>query len=110
MGITLTTAFGIWNASAGANVINQLEYQTYTDFSGLPSGQGEMHWDCFKPNLTNSTGLKGDQDGMYFFYDYDQNTTCARDALFAWAKWNCQTLGIKGFRLDAVTLSCRLCG
>jgi len=94
--------YGIWNASAGANVINQLEYQTYTDFSGLPSGQGEMHWDCFKPNLTNSTGLKGDQDGMYFFYDYDQNTTCARDALFAWAKWNCQTLGIKGFRLDAV--------
>ena len=22
--------------------------------------------------------------------------------MFAWAKWNCQTLGIKGFRLDAV--------
>lgn len=94
--------YGIWNGAAGMDVVSQLEYQTYTDFSGLPSGMGEMHWDCFKPNLTNSTGLKGDQDGMFFFYDYDQNTSCARDALFEWAKWNCQTLGIKGFRLDAV--------
>lgn len=94
--------YGIWNGAAGQNVIGQLNYQTYTDFSGLPSGLGEMHWDCFKPNQTNSTGLQGDGDAMYFFYDYDQNTTCARDALFAWALWNCQTLGIKGFRLDAV--------
>jgi len=61
-----------------------------------------MHWDCFKPNSIYPTGLSGDQDGMLFFYDYDQNTACARDALFAWALWNCQTLGIKGFRLDAV--------
>ncbi len=94
--------YGIWRATPGADVVSQLVYQTYTDFSGMPSAMGEMHWDCFKPNFTNSTGLQGDQDGMFFFYDYDQNTTCARDALFAWAKWNCETLGIKGFRLDAV--------
>ncbi len=94
--------YGIWNGAIGQNVIGQLNYQTYTDFSGLPSDLGEMHWDCFKPNYTNSTGLSGDQDGMLFFYDYDQNTDCARDALFAWALWNCQALGIKGFRLDAV--------
>jgi len=94
--------YGIWNGAAGQDVAGQLVYQTYTDFSGLPSGLGEMHWDCFKPNYTNSTGLSGDQDGMYFFYDYDQHTSCARDALFAWALWSCQTLGIKGFRLDAV--------
>lgn len=94
--------YGIWSSSRGQDIAGDLIYQTYTDFSGMPSGLGEMHWDCFKPNFTNSTGLKGDQDGMFFFYDYDQNTTCTRDALFAWAKWNCQTLGIKGFRLDAV--------
>ena len=94
--------YGIWNASAAQNVIGQLNYQTYTNFAGMPSGLGAIHWDCFKPNYTNSTGLSGDQDGMYFFYDYDQNTSCARDALFEWALWNYQTLGMRGFRLDAV--------
>lgn len=94
--------YGIWNASAAQNVIGQLNYQTYTNFAGMPSGQGVMNWQCFKPNYTNGTGLSGDQDGMFFFYDYDQNTTCARDALFAWALWNYQTLGMRGFRLDAV--------
>lgn len=93
--------YGIWSQPRGADIINDLRYQTYTDFSGLPSGRGDMNWECFKPN-GNPTGLSGDWDSMDFFYDYDQNTDCVLDTLFEWARWNIATLGMKGFRLDAV--------
>lgn len=79
----------------------RLIYQTYTDFSQLPSGRGGMNWPNFKPN-GNATQLAGDFDAMLFFYDYDQGVPSTRDTLFEWTKWLWQDVNIRGFRLDAV--------
>ncbi|MEL6636977.1 MAG: hypothetical protein AAFR05_09520 [Bacteroidota bacterium] len=96
--------YGIWNATAAADVVGQLDYETYTDFMGMPSGQGGMNFENFRPNSTNtaSTRLDGDWDWLWFFYDYDQNNTSTRDELFAWTKWLWDDVNIRGFRMDAV--------
>lgn len=96
--------YGVWSSSLGQDIVSQVEYQTYTDFSGLPSGQGAMNYDNFKPNSANasSTYLNGDWDSMLFFYDYDQNQQNTQDVLNAWTKWNWENVGIRGFRMDAV--------
>lgn len=94
--------FGIWSGPRSMDIIGDLKYQTYTDFSGLPSGQGAMNWSNFKPNSDRATSLEGDWDGMYFFYDYDQFQTDTKDKLSAWTRWNWSDVGIRGLRMDAV--------
>ena len=94
--------FGIWSAPKSMDIINDLVYQTYTDFSNLPSGQGAMNWSNFKPNLVHPTGLSGDWDYPYFFYDYDQFQVDTKEKLIDWTEWNWQDLGVKGLRMDAV--------
>jgi Alpha amylase, catalytic domain len=96
--------YGIWQATLGQNIVNQLQYQTYTNFNNLPSGQGAMNFENFKPNSANAptTYLNGDWDSMLFFYDYDQNQLSTKNELNAWTKWNWDNVGIRGFRMDAV--------
>ncbi len=96
--------YGIWSGSLGSDIVNQLQYQTYTDFSQVLSGRGQMNYDFFKPNSSNasSTYLNGDWDGMYFYYDYDQFQKKTKDSLIAYAKWNWSDLGVRSFRMDAV--------
>ncbi len=96
--------YGIWNAVAGQDVVGQMNYQTYTDFTQMPSGQGAMNFENFKPNSNNSstTTLGGDWDWLWFFYDYDQNVSDTQTKLFDWTKWLWTDVGIEGFRMDAV--------
>lgn len=105
--------YGIWDAENEADIVNELRYQTFTDFTEMPSGQGGMNWENFKPN-GRPTSLSGDLDAMIFFYDYDQSPVMfgdevgnarARntiDALQEWTKWNHEEIGIDGLRIDAV--------
>ncbi|RJP72423.1 MAG: T9SS C-terminal target domain-containing protein [Ignavibacteriales bacterium] len=94
--------YGIWSGPLSLNIIDELKYQTYTDFTHMPSDQGEMTFANFKPNETNSTKLDGDWDWPWFFYDYDQNVTDTKDKLFAWTNWLWSNVGIRGLRMDAV--------
>ena len=93
--------YGIWSGAVSGDIIDSLRYQTYTDFSTMPSGRGGMHYWNFKPNGAATT-LCGDWDGMWFFYDYDQNQQSTRDSLFEWAKWMWQDVGTRGMRIDAI--------
>lgn len=93
--------YGIWSGFASADVLNSLRIQTYTDFTKMPSGRGGMNWNSFKPNGAPTT-LCGDQDGMWFFYDYDQFAAPARDSLFAWTRWMWEDVGVHGMRVDAI--------
>lgn len=96
--------YGIYSAPRSQDIVNDLLYQTYTDFSNMPSGRGQMNFEFFKPNSTNAstTFLNGDWDGMYFFYDYDQFQKRTKDTLINYAKWNWTDLGVRGLRMDAV--------
>lgn len=97
--------FSIWNASAGLDVAGQLEYQTYTDFSSLPSGRGGMNYSEFRPSSSGAAygeTLAGEWNTMYFFYDYDQSQQDLRDTLYEWSEWLWDDVGIRGFRMDAV--------
>ncbi len=93
--------YGIWSAEVNGDIVDSLGYQTYTDFSAMPSGRGGMHYWNFKPNGT-PTSLCGDWDGMWFFYDYDQNQQSTRDTLYEWSKWMWEEIGIRGMRVDAI--------
>ncbi len=93
--------YGIWNASAGQDVVDQLRYQTYTDFTDLPSGRGDMTGANFRPN-GNPTCLCGDQDFMWFFYDYDHSVQSTTDSLIAYTEWNWDELDVRGLRMDAI--------
>jgi hypothetical protein len=88
---------------AAGDVVSQLQYQTYTNFSNLPSGRGGLNFEAFKPNTANAstTFLSGDWDSMLFFYDYDQFQPQARDTLIAWTKWSWD-IGVRGLRMDAI--------
>jgi len=96
--------YGIWSGPRGRDVANEILYQTYTDYSNMPSGRGQMNYEFFKPNSANqyTTHLSGDWDGMYFFYDYDQFQARTRDTLINWTKWNWTELGVRGLRMDAI--------
>lgn len=93
--------YGIWSTSKSQDVQAEMRYQTYTDFSSLPSGQGSMNYLNFKPN-GNPTNLGGDWDYMYFFYDYDQGVADTRQKLIDWSQWLWDDVGIRGLRMDAV--------
>ena len=90
---------GIWNGSM--DIQYQVIYQTYTDFTSLPSGQGSMDQSNFRPN-GNPTQLAGDLDAMLFFYDYDQDVLSTREGLRDWTQWLDSDVGIEGLRMDAV--------
>ncbi len=116
--------YGIWNGSS--DVASQLLYQTYTDFTNMPSAPtGTItiggspvnvngNYNNFKPNNNNATGgylLSNSWDDMQFFYDYDQvlnsgDNNAARltttNLLNNWTYWNYETLGVRGLRMDAV--------
>jgi hypothetical protein len=96
--------YGIWSTARNANIVNDLIYLTYTNFNNMPSGLGAMNFESFRPNTAtqNSETLRGDQNAMLFFYDYDQNNTTTMNVLKDWTKWNWNNVGIRGFRLDAV--------
>ncbi len=84
------------------NIQSDIVYQTYTDFTSMPSGRGGMNWQNFKPNGINSTTLCGDWDWPWFFYDYDQYIQTTKDSLFVWTAWLWNDVGIRGLRMDAV--------
>ena len=94
--------YGIWSLPRNMDIINDLVYQTYTDFSTMPSGQGSMNWANFRPNLDNTTGLTGDWDNPTFFYDYDQFQADTKEKLIEWTEWNWTDVGVRGLRMDAV--------
>jgi alpha-amylase len=94
--------YGIWSGSRSQNIVNELIYQTYTDFTNMPSGLGSMTYQNFKPNSTNPTKLDGNWDWPWFFYDYDQNVPSTKSALFDWTRWLWNDIGIRGLRMDAV--------
>lgn len=93
--------YSIWDGTNMLDAQSDLIYETYTDFTQMPSGRGGMTWENFKPN-GNPTQLSGDQDGMWFFYDYDQDQPATRDSLFAFTKWMFEDIGIQGIRADAI--------
>ncbi|MCB0568881.1 MAG: T9SS type A sorting domain-containing protein [Phaeodactylibacter sp.] len=101
--------YGIWydpeGPAPGFNVnMADLVYETYTDFTNMPSNQGEMNFEYFKPNSNNAatTYLAGDWDWLWFFYDYDQFQPQTANALSDWTEWLWDNVGIRGFRMDAV--------
>ncbi|RZM13595.1 MAG: DUF1939 domain-containing protein, partial [Pedobacter sp.] len=96
--------YGLYSTSTNSDIASQVLYQTYTDYSNMPSGRGQMNYEFFKPNTANAstTTLGGDWDGMFFFYDYDQFQKRTKDTLINYAKWNWTDLGVRGFRMDAV--------
>jgi hypothetical protein len=87
--------------TGGSSVQSSVRYQTYTNFANMPSGQGEMHWNNFRPN-GNPTQLSGDLDAMYFFYDYDQSVPGTRDGLRNFTQFTMDNYGVGGLRMDAV--------
>ncbi len=97
--------YGIWR---GAEVISQLAVQTRTNFTGLPSGQGAMTYRHFKPNGLNATCMVGDEEFPFFFFDVEQayngsaGGQSTRQVYDDWNKWLWNTVGIRGFRMDAV--------
>ncbi len=94
--------YGIWNASAAADVIGDLQVQTRTDFSSLPSGQGAMNYLNFKPNGISSTCLSGDIDFPYFFFDIEEDYTTTSSVYSDFSEWLWTDVGYRGFRMDAV--------
>ena len=94
--------YGLWSGTRSADIVSELIYQTYTDFTSMPSGSGAMNYENFKPNSTNTTKLDGDWDWLWFFYDYDQNVPATKTALIDWTKWLWNNVGLRGLRMDAV--------
>lgn len=96
--------YGIFSSARNKDIVADMMYQTFTDFTQMPSGRGMMNHEFFKPNSANvsSTFLDGDWDRMDFFYDYDQSQKRLKDSLINYTKWNWTELGVRGLRMDAV--------
>jgi alpha-amylase len=84
--------------------LSQFNYQTNTDFTDMPSGDGSMNFENFRPNSGNAatTYLNGFWDGLWFFYDYDQTVATTQEVLYDWTNWLWNDVGIRGLRMDAV--------
>ncbi|MBU0472571.1 MAG: T9SS type A sorting domain-containing protein [Bacteroidetes bacterium] len=93
--------YGLWYTGTSSDIQADIQYQTYTDFTNMPSGNGSMNYMNFKPN-GSATNLSGDWDWMWFFYDYDQTSASTQTALLNWSKWLWTDVGIRGYRMDAV--------
>ena len=96
--------YGVYSTATASDVVAQLEYLTYTDFTSLPSGRGGMTFENFRPNsaTANTTFLDGDYEYPWFFYDYDQANPNTRQVLFDWTDFLVDEVGIGGLRMDAV--------
>ena len=81
-----------------------LKFQTYTDFTELPSGQGGMNFENFRPNSSNAatTFLAGDWDSPLFFYDVVQSEPSTATVYNDWTEWLLTDVGVGGLRMDAV--------
>lgn len=89
----------------GFNInLNDLRYETYTDFTQLPSGQGGMDMENFRPNTANTatTFLSGDYDYPWFFYDVVQSEPSTATVYNDWSWWLHSNVGIGGLRMDAI--------
>lgn len=93
--------YGLWSGAAAADIQSQIRYQTMTDFSNVPSGEGVMNYLNFKPN-GNPTQLSGDLDAMYFYYDVDQSVASTQSIFIDYTKYMWAEEDIRGFRMDAV--------
>ncbi|HVB04471.1 MAG TPA: alpha-amylase family glycosyl hydrolase [Chitinophagaceae bacterium] len=85
------------------DITGQLVLQTYTDFTHVASGQGRMNYTNFHPNGIDCSYLGKNWDYPYFFYDYDQDNPATDTALINWTEWLWNTVGVRGFRMDAVS-------
>ena len=101
-------AYGLYSTPRSSNIVNELEYWTYSDYNNLPSGQGGMNYNGFRPN-DNTANVGGVTESLdcdwncpLFFYDYDQEQAVTKTVLNAWTQWQIQTVGVKGLRMDAV--------
>ncbi|WP_173021331.1 alpha-amylase family glycosyl hydrolase [Lewinella sp. W8] len=93
------------DGSPGFNIpLSDLVYQTYTDFTALPSGQGGMNFENFRPNTSNAatTFLSGDWDSKIFFYDIVQAEASTATTYNDWTNWLLTDVGVGGLRMDAV--------
>ncbi|UCE20166.1 MAG: T9SS type A sorting domain-containing protein [Gemmatimonadota bacterium] len=98
--------YGLWyddldNSPSDQDIQWAVGYQTWTDFTNLPSAQGAMDQWNFKPN-GNPTQLAGDWDWPWFFYDYDQTVASTQTVLRDFTRWLWNTVGVRGYRMDAV--------
>lgn len=81
-----------------------LYVQTYTDFTGLPSGRGGMNYNNFRPNDDNAatTFMAGDFDAPIFFYDVVQERSSTQTIYNDWSYWLLDRVGFGGLRMDAI--------
>ncbi len=93
------------NGSQGFNInLTDLKIQTYTDFTALPSGQGAMNFENFRPNSANTstTFMAGDFDSPLFFYDVVQEEQSTKTTYNNWTNWLLNDVGFGGLRMDAI--------
>lgn len=93
------------NPTGGFNIpLADLRYDTYTDFTQLPSGRGGMNFENFRPNSANTstTFMAGDFDSPIFFYDVVQSETSTATTYADWNEWLFDSIGIRGLRVDAI--------
>ncbi|MFK8162548.1 MAG: hypothetical protein AB8H12_08795 [Lewinella sp.] len=93
------------DGSAGFNIpLADLRYQTFTDFTNLPSGQGGMNFENFRPNSANTstTFMAGDFDSPLFFYDVVQAEPSTATVYNDWTHWLLNDVGFGGLRMDAI--------
>jgi len=99
--------YGLYSTHSSADIIGNLQVQTRTDFTNMPSGQGGMTWWNFKPASVPNTGgfatcMSGEWDFPYFYYDVEEDQTATADAYKFFTEWLWEDKGFRGFRLDAV--------
>lgn len=99
--------YGLWSDARTLDIIDELNVQTRTDFSNMPSGQGAMGYANFQPaGVPNSgdysTCMSGDLDFPFFFFDIEHANPATVTAYQDWTKWLWNDAGFRGFRMDAV--------
>ena len=94
--------YGIRNAGSGKDVIGQLVLQTNTNYLHLSSGRGAMNYSNFHPDGISCSVLGKDWDYPYYYSDYAQDNPATAAVLLNWTQWLWKTIGIRGFRMDAV--------
>lgn len=93
------------DGSGGFTVnLQDLKYQTFTNFNDLPSMQGGMNFENFRPNSANTstTFMNGDFDSPLFFYDVVQEEPSTATVYNDWTYWLINNKGFGGLRMDAV--------